>query len=305
MSSRELIALGTASQVPTRQRNHNAYFLRWDAEAFLFDPGEGTQRQFTMSDLGVTSVHRVCITHFHGDHCLGLAGLIQRLSLDGCKHPVALHYPQSGEAFVERMRQASIYYPSPDLKLQKCPVPESDGLILLAETETYRLFAHKLDHGVPTVGYRLEEKGKLAYVPEKLTALGIQGPLVGKLTREGKVEVGGKVITREEVSEPKRGQIFALVMDTRPCPGAIALAQNADLLVMEATYTAADQKMATDHGHSSASDAATVAREAKVQKLAITHFSQRYESIEQHLVDARAIFAETVGLADFDRISMR
>lgn len=304
MSSRELIALGTASQVPTRRRAHNAYFLRWDELGFLFDPGEGTQRQLTFADVTPSSVDHIAITHFHGDHCLGLAGMIQRLSLDNVSHPVRIHFPASGAAFVDRMRHASIYYPSPALVLELAPVPEREGLQLVLETERLRLWTHSLDHGVPTVGYRLEEKGRLAFIPEKLAALGIVGPRVGELSRAGSIQVGDRTITREEVSRPKLGQVFSFVMDTRPCAGALELARGADLLVMEATYSAADQELATDHGHSSAADAARVAKEASVKQLAITHFSQRYESAEQHLADARAIFPATVALEDLARVSM-
>src|SRR5438128_688183 len=96
MSARELVVLGTASQVPTRYRNHNGYLLRWDDEGFLFDPGEGTQRQMIFAEVAATAVTRVCITHFHGDHCLGLAGVSQRISLDGAPHLVHAYYPASG-----------------------------------------------------------------------------------------------------------------------------------------------------------------------------------------------------------------
>src|SRR6185295_11229948 len=108
MSARELMVLGTASQVPTRHRNHNGYFLRWDKEGILFDPGEGTQRQLTIANLAVSSITRICITHFHGDHCLGLPGVIQRLSLDGADR-VTIHYPASGQVYFDRLRHASIY----------------------------------------------------------------------------------------------------------------------------------------------------------------------------------------------------
>ena len=108
MTARELFVLGTASQVPTRQRNHNAYFLRWDREGILFDPGEGTQRQLTLAGLAVSAITRVCITHFHGDHCLGLPGIIQRFSLDGAP-PVKVYYPASGQVYFERLRYASIF----------------------------------------------------------------------------------------------------------------------------------------------------------------------------------------------------
>lgn len=304
MSSRELIVMGTASQVPTRRRGHNGYLLRWDETGFLFDPGEGTQRQFAFADVAPSAVDHIAITHFHGDHCLGLAGMIQRLSLDNVPHPVHLHFPESGAQFVERMRHASIYYPSPALKLQLHPITQRDGMQLIHETEKLRLWAHPLEHGVPTFGYRLEEKDKLAYIPEKLEEAGIRGPLVGELTRKGRVEVNGRVILREEMTRPKAGQTFALVMDTRPCAGAVELARGVDLLVMEATYSAADQELAGAHGHSSAADAARVAKEAGAKHLAITHFSQRYDSIEQHLLDARAIFPETIALDDLLKLPM-
>lgn len=96
MSVRELVVLGTASQVPTRYRNHNGYLLRWDGAGLLFDPGEGTQRQMLLAGVSATDVTRICVTHFHGDHCLDLPGVIQRLSLDGVPHPVDAHYPATG-----------------------------------------------------------------------------------------------------------------------------------------------------------------------------------------------------------------
>ena len=110
MSSREVIFLGTASQVPTRRRNHNALFLAWDDLGILFDPGEGTQRQMTHAGLSATQITHVCVTHFHGDHCLGLAGIVQRLSLDRVPHPVEVIYPRGGQVYFERLRHASIFH---------------------------------------------------------------------------------------------------------------------------------------------------------------------------------------------------
>ena len=105
MSARELVVLGTASQVPTRHRNHNGYFLRWDAEGILFDPGEGTQRQMLRAGVAAHDLTRLCVSHFHGDHSLGLAGVIQRINLDRVPHPVTAHYPESGRRFFDRLQQ--------------------------------------------------------------------------------------------------------------------------------------------------------------------------------------------------------
>ena len=116
MSMRELVVLGTASQAPTRQRNHNGYVLRWDDEVILFDPGEGSQRQLLHTTVTATDLTRICITHFHGDHCLGLPGTIQRLSLDRVPHPVAVHFPAGGAEYFARLRHATSFYETAELR---------------------------------------------------------------------------------------------------------------------------------------------------------------------------------------------
>src|SRR6516164_5969207 len=110
MSAREVICLGTASQVPTRCRNHNSLFLQWDDLGILFDPGGGTQRQMLLAGVSASQITHIAVTHFHGDHCLGLAGVVQRLSLDRVPHPVEVVYPKSGQVFFERLRHASAFY---------------------------------------------------------------------------------------------------------------------------------------------------------------------------------------------------
>lgn len=303
MSGREFIALGTGSQVPTRRRNHNGYFLRWDEEGFLFDPGEGTQRQMAYGDLAASSIHRIFVTHFHGDHCLGLAGVIQRLSLDRVSHPVTVHYPASGEEFFQRLRYASIYHAAVDLIAAPITLP-GEGLHPIARTERYTLYAHALDHAVPTLGYRLEEHDGRRFVPELLAAHNLTGPLVGRLSREGAVTVNGLTVRAEDVSVPKPGSAVAFVMDTRACPGAVALARDADLLVMEATYTAEDQRLADEHFHASSVDAARTALAAGAHHLALTHFSQRYDSTAQHVDEARAVFPHVTALDDLAKVTI-
>ena len=123
MANRELVILGTASQAPTRVRNHNGYLLRWEDEGLLFDPGEGTQRQMLLAGVRASEISRICITHFHGDHCLGLPGVLQRLSLDRVAHEVACYYPAEGQEFFRRLRHAAIFH---DLAtLREHPVGEN------------------------------------------------------------------------------------------------------------------------------------------------------------------------------------
>ncbi|MFE4967814.1 ribonuclease Z [Streptomyces sp. NPDC056660] len=279
MSVRELVVLGTASQVPTRHRNHNGYLLRWDGEGILFDPGEGTQRQMLRAGAAAHDLNRICVTHFHGDHCLGLAGVIQRINLDKVPHPVTAHYPKSGQRFFDRLRYATAYRET--VGVTEAPV-DADGD--LAVTPSYTLQARKLSHPVESYGYRLVEPDGRRMLPERLAAHGIKGPDVGRLQRDG---VLGDV-TLDQVSEVRRGQRCAFVMDTRLCDGVHALAEGCDLLVIESTFLDEDAELATEHGHLTAGQAAAVARDAGVRHLVLTHFSQRYPEPEEFERQARA-----------------
>ncbi|GAA2661084.1 ribonuclease Z [Streptomyces lunalinharesii] len=279
MSVRELVVLGTASQVPTRHRNHNGYLLRWDGQGLLFDPGEGTQRQMLRAGVAAHDINRICITHFHGDHSLGLAGVIQRINLDRVPHPVTAHYPASGERFFERLRYATAYRET--VRIAQQPV-SADGE--LDRAKGYALTAHKLSHPVESYGYRLTEPDGRRMLPERLAAHGIAGPDVGRLQRDG--ELNG--VTLDEVSEVRPGQSFAFVMDTRLCDGVHALAAGVDMLVIESTFLDEDVQLAEEHGHLTAGQAARVAVDAGVRHLVLTHFSQRYADPEEFERQARA-----------------
>ncbi len=294
MTVRELIVLGTASQVPTRQRNHNGYLLRWDGEGFLFDPGDGSQRQLLRSGAAASDITRILITHFHGDHCLGVPGIVQRISLDRVPHTVHAHFPKSGSHFFERLRYASAFYDAADIKEE--PV-EEDGELATGKFGT--LEAYRLDHGIDSFGYRLVEPDGHRMLPEKLEEHGIQGPQVRTLQQQG--ELNG--IKLEDVSEPRKGQKFAFVMDTRLCDNVYELADQADMLVIESTYLARDTRLAGDHGHLTAQQAARVAQDCKVRKLVLTHFSQRYEDpAEFHAEAANEFGGEIVIAKDLDRV---
>ncbi|MDH6627674.1 ribonuclease Z [Streptomyces sp. LBL] len=279
MSVRELVVLGTASQVPTRHRNHNGYLLRWDGEGILFDPGEGTQRQMLRAGVAAHDLDRICVTHFHGDHSLGLAGVIQRINLDRVPHEVTAHYPKSGQRFFERLRWATPYRAT--VEITEAPVA-GDGVI--AETDAYTLEVRRLSHSVESYGYRLTEPDGRRMLPDRLAAHGIKGPDVGRLQREGVLNG----VSLDDVSETRRGQRFAFVMDTRLCDGVHALAEGCDLLVIESTFLDEDEELAVEHGHLTAGQAARVARDAGVRHLVLTHFSQRYSEPDEFERQARS-----------------
>jgi ribonuclease Z len=295
VSTRELVVLGTASQVPTRHRNQNGYLLRWDGEGVLFDPGEGTQRQMLRAGVAATDITRICITHFHGDHTLGVPGVIQRLSLDAVKHPVHAHFPASGAHYFERLRHATSFYEQADLR--EHPIAEDGPLT----TGKFTLEARRLSHPVEAFGYRLVEPDGRTMLPERLREHGIEGPDVGRLQRAGRL--GSTSL--DDVSVPRRGQRFAFVMDTRLCDAVYALAEDADMLVIESTFLAEDTQLARDFGHLTAQQAARVAAESGVRQLVLTHFSQRYPEPERFLDEAQAEFGgEIVVAEDLERVQV-
>lgn len=286
MSVRELTVLGTSSQVPTRHRNHNGYLLRWDGEGFLFDPGEGTQRQLLLAGLSASTVTRMCLTHFHGDHCLGVPGVLQRMSLDQARHPLQAYFPASGQEFFSRLRNASIYHDVTEV--HEHPIA-ADGPVTTGPFGV--LEARRLDHGVESIGYRLVEPDGFRMVPELLARSGVSGPMVGELQRTGSVRAGSHAVRLSDVSEPRRGQRFAFVMDTGLCEAVYALADGVDLLVIEATFVTEDADLASRYGHLTAAQAAQVAVECNVRRLVLTHFSQRYPDTARHTAEAAAVFA--------------
>jgi ribonuclease Z len=285
VSTRELVVLGTASQAPTRKRNHNGYLLRWDGTGFLFDPGEGTQRQMVLAGVSAHDVHRICLTHFHGDHCLGVPGVVQRLSLDRVPHPVVAHDPASGAEYFARMRYAAPFHEQADVREE--PV-EGPGVLAVDTFGT--LEARALDHRIDAYGYRLIEPDGRRMLPDALSRLDISGPAVGVLARQGTLEHAGRTVRVEEVSEPRPGQRFAFVMDTRLCDGVFALAEGADLLVIESTFLDEDATLARDYGHLTAAQAARVAAECGVRRLVLTHFSGRYPDPTRFHDEAAAVF---------------
>lgn len=263
MSSRELVVLGTSSAVPTRHRNHNGYLLRWDGQGFLFDPGEGTQRQLVHAGISAHDLHWLCVTHFHGDHCLGVPGIVQRIARDRVRHPVRAVYPAAGEVYWRRLRHAAVFADTSVI---------SEHPVAGEVAELAPLTARRLSHPVESYGYRVQEPDGRRMLPAKLRAHGINGPEVGELQRTGSV----RGVTLEQCSEPKPGQSAAFVMDTRLCDAVFDLARGVDLLVIESTFLSPEAGLAKEHGHLTAFEAGQVAAESGVRRLVLAHFSERY-----------------------------
>ncbi len=286
MSARELVVLGTASQAPTRYRSHNSYALRWDDQLILFDPGEGTQRQAIFGGIAIARATAVCVTHFHGDHCLGLPGVIQRRALDArtasspgsqanVLPPLPVYFPADGAVYLDRMRNAAIFHDTSNLELHPISLPGPPDPV--GRLGRFTLSAARLDHRVTTYGYRVDEPAGRRFVPELLARHRITGPDVGRIERDGSMTVAdGTVVTLDEVTVERPGRSMAFVMDTRLCEAALDLARGVDLLVCESTFLDADRDLAERYMHMTARQAGELATAAGARRLVLTHFSARY-----------------------------
>lgn len=293
-TDRALLVLGTAAQSPTQDRHVNGLVLRWDDHLVLFDPGEGAQTQLARGGVKAVRIDRVCLTHLHGDHCLGLPGVIERRANDGARGPLHVHVPAASTEHLRHLLDGTEDTSPVDLRLHPAagdgPVP-TDGA-------PFRLSALALDHTVPCVGWRLEEPEGLHLLPARLAALGVEGPAVGELRRHGSVRVGSRRVHLDEVAVTRPGQVVAVVMDTRSCDAAVTLARDADLLVTESTYRTGEEDLAAAHGHLTAGQAAEIAREAGVRRLVLTHYSQRHPDPAAFAADAAAVFPDVVAAED-------
>jgi ribonuclease Z len=296
MSVRDLIILGSSSQQPTRYRNHGAYLFRWNDEGLLFDPGEGTQRQFIFAEIAPPTVTRIFVSHFHGDHCLGLGSMLMRLNLDHVTHPIHCYYPASGKKYFDRLRYGTIYYET--IQVIEHPV-EKAGLV--HEDANFRIEAAFLEHGVDNIGWRVTEHESRKFDREKLKSYGVYGPQVSELERKGSLEIEGKTVLLDDVSTIRKGEAIAVVIDTRFCQQAIDIARGARILLAESTYLERDRELARDHNHLTAQDAAQIAKEAGVEELVLTHFSARYLNLKEVYDEAVKVFPNTQIAEDFKR----
>lgn len=289
MTARDLTILGCSSQQPTRFRNHGAYLLRWNNEGFLFDPGEGTQRQFIFANIAPTTVTRILISHFHGDHCLGLGSMLMRLNLDKVLHPIHCYYPASGKKYFDRLRYGTIYHDT--TKVIEHPVSKAG---LVHDDGQFRIEAVFLDHGgIDNIGWRIQEADTRKFDAQRLEEFGIRGSLVKELQETGKVVSKGQEVKLEEVSWIRPGDSVAVVIDTLPCQNAIDIAHHANILLCESTYLEEHKELALLHHHLTAKQAAAIAKEAHAKQLILTHFSARYQNLKAFEIEAQSVFPNT------------
>lgn len=288
MSVRDITILGCSSQQPTRMRNHGAYLVRWNDEGLLFDPGEGTQRQFIFANIAPPVVTRIFVSHFHGDHCLGLGSMLMRLNLDKVTHAIHCYYPASGKKYFDRLRYGTIYHET--INVIEHPV-SAPGIV--HDDGHFCIEAAFLEHGIDNVGWRITEPEMRKFDKSQLDIHNIRGPMVRELQQQGFLIIDGQRISLDDVSKIRKGDALAVVIDTRRCQNAIDIARDAKILLCESTYLEEHRDLAYKHYHLTAKEAALIAKEANVKKLILTHFSARYQNLRDFEVEAKAVFPNT------------
>jgi ribonuclease Z len=296
MSNKDIIILGCSSQQPTRKRNHGAYLVRWHEEGLLFDPGEGTQRQFIFAEIAPPVVSRIFVSHFHGDHCLGLGSMLMRLNLDKVTHPIQCYYPKKGKRNFKYLRYGCVY--RENIKVIEHPVGK-EGIV--QEDDKFIIEAAFLEHGIQNIGWRITERDRRKFSKEKLDHFGVHGVQVKKLEEQGFLEIDNKKVTLDDVSSIHKGESIAIILDTKPCPQAIEIARNAKVLICESTFLDSEKELAKEYSHMTAKDAALLAKNANVQMLILTHFSARYQDLSLFEKEAKEIFPNTYIAEDFKR----
>jgi ribonuclease Z len=296
----DIVFLGTSASVPTPARAPAALLIRRGGERLLFDCAEGTQRQLMRSVLGLPELEEVFLTHFHADHTLGLPGMLKTFSLRQRELPLTIYGPP-GLRDLYRSLDRLIGRLSYPVELEEVRGGEA------LEREGYRILGIPVHHGVSALGYALvEDERPGEFDPSGADALGIPfGPERGMLQRGESVTLAdGRVVTPDTVvGAPRPGRRIVITGDTAPVDTVRILSEDADVLVHEATFTEEERARAADTLHSTARQAAEIARDARVRLLALTHVSPRYFGSDL-AAEAQAVFAATVVPRDFDVIEV-
>ena len=299
----EVIPLGTASAMPTRERHLSSTAVVCGGSMVLFDCGEGTQFRMMQAGLKRPRIDAVFITHLHGDHYFGLMGLLSTLALLKRTAPLTLVGPAGLEALLQKLPGVR----ADELTFSIEHVALWDDLVhaVVFETEDFTVEARPVEHRVFTVGYRFQEKTRPGRLDvDRARALGVTEYRHYRALKAGEavtLDDGSVVLPEAVVGPPRPGQAFAYITDTRPCEAAVTLARDAALLYHEATFGDDLPERAAETGHSTARQAAEIARRAGAARLLLGHFSARYKDVSGLVEEARSVFQNTEAAEELKR----
>jgi ribonuclease Z len=298
----ELIFLGTSAMVPTKERNHSALFIKTGKEGILVDCGEGTQRQFKEAGETATRITKIIISHWHGDHVLGLPGLLQTLSASEYakkEEPLEIYGPKGIKKKLKQMLEAFPF----DNRLQLAIKEVEKGTVVKNQDVEIEVFP--LEHAILCLGFQIREADKRRIDVEAVKKLGIpDGPLLGLLQKNKTITFNKKKISPKNTTYVVKGKVIGIITDTVQCKNCLNIAESADILICEATFMEKEAEKAEQYKHLTIKQAALIAHTANVQKLILTHFSQRYKEKAEQEQEAKDVFHNVIMAYDGMRITV-
>jgi ribonuclease Z len=292
--------LGTSDAVPSVKRNHTSILLSYGSENILFDCGEGTQRQIRQAGLNLCSINRLLITHWHGDHVLGIPGLLQTLAFSGYNKTLFIYGPKGTKVFMQEMFRTFVFFGKISLK-----VIEVDNEKFLEEKDFY-IETKPMTHGTPCNAYTFVKKNQVRIDKQKLKKSKLPlGPLIKNLKEGKNVTYEGKTYKSKDLIFTEEGKKVSIVLDTNLNDKIIPFVKESDLLVIESNFDAESHERAKEYHHLTSKQTAEIAKKAKVKKLILTHISQRYDkNPEKILNEAKKIFKNTTLAKDLEVVEI-
>ncbi len=290
--------LGTGNAVPTKLRNHTAILIEFLNEHILLDCGEGTQRQFKIAGLSPARLTRLLITHWHGDHVLGIPGLFQTLAMADYTKRLEIYGPRNTSKYINLLQDIFREF--------KISIQAHEVFDIFVNTPSYCIEAAAMNHGTPTNAYSIILKDRRRLDKAKLRKLKLPNtPQLGELQAGKDIVFEGKKIRAKDVSYIEKGKKITIILDTCLTDAAIKLAKNSNLLICESTFSNEEKEKAKEYLHLTSVDAATIAKKAKVKSLILTHISQRYEHAPEIILsEAKKVFKNTSIVKDFDTLKI-
>lgn len=291
----EVIVLGSSGSSPAKGRQMPSVALRRNGEVFLFDCGEGTQMQMLKYGINSYRIKAIFVSHAHGDHVIGIAGLVRTLALANRKEPLSIFVPEGQEKIIRSL----VVFDKALMNYEIRILGIRSGIIYRGKDFSVRAF--RLNHTIQTCGYVFVEDDKRRFIKEKCEKLKIKGEMFSLLEEKKRIRIGGRVVKLNDVTKTQKGKKVVYAADTRPSISVVKAAVDADLLLHESSYTQEYIALARARKHSTAFEAATVARKAKARMLVLVHISTRFKSAEPLEKEARTVFRNTVVAKDGDR----
>lgn len=287
--------LGTSDAIPSVNRNHSSILLNYKEENILFDCGEGTQRQFRKAKLNPCKITRILISHWHGDHVLGISGLLATLGLSGYNKHLFIYGPKGTK---EKMKQLLELFPF--IREYEITVEEVMGRFF--ENADFYLEAEEMEHGLPCNAYNFVKKGQIRIDKQKLKKYKISpGPLLKNLKENKDIEIQGKKYKVSDLTFKEDDLKISVVMDTKMNKKIIPFVKDANIFVCESAYSSELEKEAEEHKHMIMAQVAEIAKKANVKKLILTHISSRHmRELKDLSKEVKNIFSESYFVKDFD-----